>query len=161
MSSGEASSKVSQAWSNDGSSKNVDLPEIITAPPEASSVTLIVSSDDKRVEEEEKKEEQEEEEDESTLMGTTMFGMKTQDHTERTNSTASIDAAAMEEKRSGVDAETMENSTKQLMTSMDLERIGWKRENSTGVKKVRKDYGILIHYRLIYLFTLFPLEKIT
>lgn len=157
VSSGEAS-KVSQAWSNDGSSKNVDLPEIITAPPEPSSVTLIVSSDDKRVEEEEKKKE-EEEEDESTLMGTTMFGMKTQDHTEKTNSTASIDAAAMEEKR--VDAETMENSTKQLMTSMDLERVGWKRENSTGVKKVRKDYGILIHYRLIYLFTLFPLEKIT
>ena len=120
----EASKDGRKAWPS-SINEGVHLPEIITAPPEVSSVTLIVSSDDNRMKEEKK---EEEEEDESTLMGTTLFGMKTQDHTERINANASV----IEGKRNGSEIEAM-NSTKQ---SMDLEKIGWKRDNSTGVKKV-------------------------
>lgn len=130
------SSKGSETWPHDPTSKNADLPEIITAPPEVSSVTLVVSSDDKRT-----KKKEEEEEDESTLMGTTIFGMKTQEHTER--NTATTDSA-INEKRNGSEVDgkessrpmgdEVESSTKQLMT--DLEKIGRKGDNSTGVKKV-------------------------
>lgn len=74
---GEA--KNDHEWFHE-SSKDSNVPDIITAAPEVSSVTLVVSSDDKKSEEVE-------EEEESMLMGTTIFGRKTntQDHTEGMN----------------------------------------------------------------------------
>ncbi|KZC04884.1 hypothetical protein WN55_09683, partial [Dufourea novaeangliae] len=71
-------------WYREPSSVDTNDPEIITAAPEVSSVTLVVSSDDKRIED-----------DESMLMGTTMFGRKTNapDHTEKMNGTNAVTSA--------------------------------------------------------------------
>ncbi|CAK9797621.1 hypothetical protein ANTQUA_LOCUS1262 [Anthophora quadrimaculata] len=115
--------------------KEGNTPEIITAAPEISSVTLVVSSDDKKTEEKE-------EEDETTLMGTTIFGMKTnaQDHTEKMNTDGVTteetpvvrerNGSVVRNRQDGGDSwlmDRMENSTGQ--GNIDLEKITKKNDS--------------------------------
>ncbi|XP_076385491.1 uncharacterized protein LOC100879070 [Megachile rotundata] len=92
---GEA--KKDREWLHESSK---DVPDIITAAPEPSSVTLLVSSEDKTSEEAQ--------DEESMLMGTTIFGRKTntQDHTERMNVNDTTTDAPIMRDINGSEAET-------------------------------------------------------
>ncbi|KOC63161.1 hypothetical protein WH47_02670, partial [Habropoda laboriosa] len=141
------SSKEQHQWFHE-SLKEGNPPEIITAAPEISSVTLLVSSDDKKTEKK-KVEEEEEEEDESVLMGTTMFGRKTnaQDHTEKMNGggvTTTEGAPLATIERNGSVAENRHDGDSWLMDrsgnateqrNIDLEKIAKKNDGPPAAGK--------------------------
>lgn len=132
---GEKPKDADREWAS-GSSK--DAPDIITAAPEISSVTLLVSSDDKTADEE------------SLLMGTTVFGKKTNapDHTERINTSAGVTGAPATREKNGSDVEASNDGESWLMdkvqasvekqTAIDLEKTRKKNSDAPVGRKVRR-----------------------
>ncbi|XP_031826524.2 uncharacterized protein LOC116424366 [Nomia melanderi] len=110
---GEKPKDADREWAS-GSSK--DAPDIITAAPEISSVTLLVSSDDKTVDVVAA--------EESLLMGTTVFGKKTNipDHTEKINTNAGVTGApttATTREKNGSDIEANNDGESWLMDKVE------------------------------------------
>lgn len=139
---GEKPKDADREWTS-GSSK--DAPDIITAAPEISSVTLLVSSDDKTVDAVA--------DEESLLMGTTVFGKKTNlpDHTEKIDTSLGVTGApatATTREKNGTDIEASIDGESWLMdkvegsveqqTAIDLEKTRKKNSDTPVGRKVRR-----------------------